>query len=570
MSKREVTGHAMGRNGQIDYQVTVADNRITDLKVLNHSETPGIFNQVIDQLKNDVVSHQSFDVDAISGATVMSRAILDSANQAVTAAGVDITPAPQPQTAPETQRLTTDVLVIGGGEAGLVAACRALTEDRQVTLVEKNGYLGGATILNGSNVVATGSKLTKRVLGDQGDTPAKLAADVARESKDTNVPALTDLMVHQIGPAMDFISQFANLPYQKAQTQTPEHSVTRQIELPSASSYELIQKVAAAFTAAGGQLLLDTRVEALTFDDQHQLNGVVAKQHAKTVEITAQAVVLASGGHGANQKMRTAESQGIDYYGPATSTGDAYAFNQALDLKTHDLDWYKIYPHGVEVAPGTAKLTTYASKQATDMGALYVNVHGKRIVNESDVYTTFRDAILKQDGQVAYLVMDARTWKQVYQLMVLHDFSAEEIQGYFDHPEQRPIFVKGNLQTVARQAGIDGDQLAETVKRYEASVQAGHDDDFNRDPQYLHAFEGDLFYVIEQRDRFATTLGGYSVDPQTLQLLTNAGTPVANYFGAGEVIGGANGHDSMPSMMNTWGIASGYVAGKMASEKVRV
>ncbi|KLD58782.1 hypothetical protein WP50_23650, partial [Lactiplantibacillus plantarum] len=57
-------------------------------------------------------------------------------------------------------------------------------------------------------------------------------------------------------------------------------------------------------------------------------------------------------------------------------------------LQTHDLGWYKLYPHGVEVEPGVAKLTTYASKQATDMGAIYVNSKGDRIVNESNVYTT--------------------------------------------------------------------------------------------------------------------------------------------------------------------------------------
>ncbi|KLD58626.1 hypothetical protein WP50_24870, partial [Lactiplantibacillus plantarum] len=56
-------------------------------------------------------------------------------------------------------------------------------------------------------------------------------------------------------------------------------------------------------------------------------------------------------------------------------------FNGDLDLQTHDLGWYKLYPHGVEVEPGVAKLTTYASKQATDMGAIYVNSKGDRIVN---------------------------------------------------------------------------------------------------------------------------------------------------------------------------------------------
>ena len=57
--------------------------------------------------------------------------------------------------------LDVDVAVIGSGAAGLIAACRALSMGKNVVVLEKNGYLGGATILNGSNVVATGSNLAQ-------------------------------------------------------------------------------------------------------------------------------------------------------------------------------------------------------------------------------------------------------------------------------------------------------------------------------------------------------------------------------------------------------------------------
>ncbi|WP_228765788.1 FAD-dependent oxidoreductase [Bombilactobacillus apium] len=172
-------------------------------------------------------------------------------------------------------------------------------------------------------------------------------------------------MVQSIGPAMDFIADFAQLP---SQTQTPEHSLARQIELPTASSYEFIQKVAQAFQDHGGQLICGARVEKLLLDDQKQVQGVQALGKNISYDLFATTVVLAAGGHGANQKMRGPESQGLNYYGPLTSTSDAYSFNRPLNLATHNLDWYKIYPHGVEVEPGVAKLTTYASKKATDLG----------------------------------------------------------------------------------------------------------------------------------------------------------------------------------------------------------
>lgn len=565
-NEQQITGQANGHNGIINYEVDVSNNHIDDFKVLKHSETPGIFNQVVDTLKQNIIANQSFDVDTISGATVMTQALLNSAKSAINAADVKLHSVPT-NTEHQDVELTADVVVIGGGEAGLVAASRALSLGHKVILVEKNGYLGGATILNGSNVTATGSKVAARIFPEQQDSPEQLFNDVTKESRNTNLPELTKLMVNNICSAIDFVSDYADLTYQKAQIQTPEHSVERQIELPSASSFEFIKKVSAAFKQNGGQILLDAHVENILTDD-NRVTGLVAEAKNKTITIHAQAVVLAAGGYGANQKMRGTESEGIDYYGPMTSTGDAYSFNDKLNLKSHDLGWYKVYPHGVEVEPGIAKLTTYASKKATDMGAIYVNNRGQRIVNESDVYAKFRDAILDQPGKVAFMVMDERTWKEVYALLVLHDFTAAEIKGYFDNPDKKPVFVKGGLREVAQAAGINSDQLVKTVQRYQEQAKVGEDPDFGRDAQYLHQFDGETFYVVEQRDRFATTLGGYSINPSTMQLKNTDDQDVTGYYAAGEIVGGANGHDSMPSMMNTWGISSGYLAGLYASQAV--
>ncbi|WP_367297859.1 FAD-dependent oxidoreductase [Loigolactobacillus coryniformis] len=565
----KIKTQAQGHNGVITFEIDMNDNKLEDLKVINHSETPGIFNQVFDKLKANVLKQQSFNVDTISGATVMTKAILDSAQKKIDSKGIKLDTNNLKETTHKTFDLTADVAVIGGGEAGLVAACRALSLGKKVILVEKNGYLGGATILNGSNVVATGSRLSKSIFGAKAkeDSSKKLFDDVTRESHGTNYPELSYLMVKNIGAAIDFISQFAGLQYQRAQTQTPEHSLERQIELPSASSYEFIKKVAKAFEEKGGQIILNNRVEDLIKDGHGNLTGFIAESLHATTRVHAKSIVLASGGFGANEKMRSGQSKQIDYYGPMTSTGDSYQFMQSMNLKSHDLDWYKVYPHGLEVEPGIAKLTTYASKKATDLGAIYVNKLGKRIVNESDVYVKFRDAILKQPDKIAFLVMDARTWHEFYNLLILHDFTVAEIQNYFDNNGiKSPILVKGSLEDAAEKAGINSTELAKTIDHYSKYVKTKKDLEFGRAPQFMHEFEGEMYYIIEQRDRFATTLGGYSARPSDMALEDSNEQIVAHLFGAGEVVGGANGHDSMPSMMNTWAISSGYVAGTAASQ----
>lgn len=68
----------------------------------------------------------------------------------------------------------------------------------------------------------------------------------------------------------------------------------------------------------------------------------------------------------------------------------------------------------------------------------------------------------------------------------------------------------------------------------------------------MHVFEGDTFYLVEQRARFATTLGGYTVNTRTLQLVNSDNEDVPNYFAAGEIAGGANGHYSMRLGKNFW------------------
>lgn len=564
MTKETIKAKANGRNGQIDFDIDVTDNYIDDIKVTKSSETPAIFNQAFGKLKENVLKNQSFDVDAVSGASMMTQAMLDSGKKALADKGITTKEPAKPEHKDVT--IDADVAVIGTGMAGLMAASRALSMGKKVVVLEKNGYIGGATTLNGSNVVGTGSKVSAKLFGEEAkkDSPARLVKDITRECRGTNYPLLSNLLANNIGRAVDFITQFANLTYQKAETQTIEHSVDRQIEMPTQSSYEVVTKVAKAFEEKGGQILLDARVEKLNKDNSGKLVSLVAEGKHQTTHVNFKSLVLAAGGWGA--KDYQAHKTDVLYYGPMTSTGDYFDFAKDMNLVTRNLDWYKIYPHGLEVEPGVAKLTTYSTKEVTDMGAIFVNQDGKRIVNESAPYTHFRDAIGEQKGKVAYIVMDQKMWDRFYELMLKYGFTEDEVQGFFDlDGKKSPVLVKGDLETVAKKANIDYKTLKETMDNYAEDVKAGHDPEFGRDPKFLHAYEGDTYYIIEQKQRFATTLGGYETNNQ-MQLFDNDFNTVANFYAAGEIVGGANGHDSMPSMMNSWSYASGFVAGTSAAD----
>ena len=565
MTKQTIKAQADGRNGQIDFEIDLENNKISDVKVTKNSETPAIFNQAFGKLKKNIIDNQSFDVDAVSGASLMTQAMLDSGKKALAENNIAID-GKKPEVVHEERQLNVDVAVIGSGMAGLMAASRALSMGKKVVVLEKKWLFRWSNYLNGSNVVGTGSKVSAELFGETAkkDSPNRLVQDITRECRGTNYPMLSKLLANNIGRAVDFITEFANLTYQKAETQTVEHSVNRQIEMPSESSYELVTKVAEAFEKKGGQIILDARVEKLNKDKAGKLVSLTAEGKHQTINVNFKSLVLAAGGWGARDYQ--AHKTDIPYYGPMTSTGDYFDFAKNMNLVTRNLDWYKVYPHGLEVEPGIAKLTTYSTKEATDMGAIFVNTDGKRIVNESAPYTHFRDAIAEQKGKVAYIVMDQRTWDRFYELMLKYGFTKEEVQSFFDlDGEKSPVLVKGDLKTVAEKAGIDYQTLKETVDNYTEDVKADYDPEFGRDKKFMHEFEGDTYYVIEQKLLFCTTLGGYETTDQ-MQLLDNDMNPVSNFYAAGEIVGGANGHDSMPSMMNSWSYASGFVAGTTAAD----
>ncbi|WP_244660735.1 FAD-dependent oxidoreductase, partial [Lactobacillus nasalidis] len=565
MSKEILKAQAQGRNGEIDFDIELENREIADIKVTKSSETKAVFNQAFGQLRDNVLSANSFNVDAVSGATIMTKAILESGQKALDEAGLQ--PAPRPvDRSHKAVTLDVDVAVVGSGMAGLIAACRALSMGKKVAVLEKNGYVGGASILNGSNVTATGSKLAKKLFGSaaEEDSAQRLFDDITRECRGTNYPEMSHLLADNIGKAIDFITDFAGLTYQKAETQTIEHSVDRQVEMPSQSSYEVVTKVAAAFKAKGGILLTDARVEELKKNPAGVLTSLVAEGKHQTTTVNFKSLVLAAGGWGAKDFKE--HKTDIPYYGPMTSTGDYFGFAKDMNLATRNLDWYKVYPHGLEVEPGIAKLTTYSTKEASDMGAIFVNRAGKRVVNESLPYTHFRDAIANEKDKMCFVVMDQRVWDRFYALMLKYGFTAEEVQGFFANEGRKsPVLVKGDLATVAQKAGIDYASLKETVENYQEYAKAGRDPEFGRDAKFLHPFVGDTYYVIEQKLRFCTTMGGYEAT-RDMQLLDNDFKPVANFYAAGELVGGANGRDSMPSMMNSWSYASGFVAGTAAAD----
>ena len=152
-----------GMNDAIEVSVTIADKKIADVRVTKNSETPGIGSPLMDAngtvltaggvspvelIPAEIVKHQSVNVDVVTGATITSAAIKAAVSNCLKEAKAN--PADwnaKPEAAPAPANASADVVVVGGGGAGLAAAIAAGQQNKSVIIVEKNGEVGGDTLV---------------------------------------------------------------------------------------------------------------------------------------------------------------------------------------------------------------------------------------------------------------------------------------------------------------------------------------------------------------------------------------------------------------------------------------
>ena len=250
--------------------------------------------------------------------------------------------------------------------------------------------------------------------------------------------------------------------------------------------------------------------------------------------------------------------------GTYTSTGDGLLMATAdgINADTRLLEYGKRYPNGIEVSKGIAKSTINGNIPAWTKSAILVNQDGVRVVNEKASNRTILESELQQPGQMLYLVMDQETF-DVWQAAVGYS-----VDSYLEaNGSSTPIFAHGaTLAEAAEAAGIDADALAETVETYNGYVEAGEDKDFGRSPDYMTMAIGDgPFYIVEQKPRFATTMGGLVID-EALEVLNTDGEIIPGLYASGEVVGGVMGDDSPSGANNGWAVTSGRLAAESIAE----
>ena len=565
---------APGIHGDVVVETSFSKDRIESVKVVKQTETQGIGTKAVDMLPGRIVDAQSTKVDTLSGATITSKAIQTAVNDCIRQAGVDpatLVPVVVKKAA-ATKELTTDVVIVGGGGAGMSATIRTRMNGLDAVLVEKMPFIGGAASISGGQVVAQGSKLQK-AFGSTDDSVDSMVEDFLANGNNLNDLSKLTLYAKNVGPTIDWLHEEVGVKF--IPNDLPflaEYSHRRALEFQGGAG-TMAQHLRDVIANNGAHVLYNTKVESLIVEDG-KVMGVNAVDTASGTKYTIRAkkTLLSTGGYGNNKAMLTPEMQKVLYYGPVSSTGDGLRMAQGLDAKTQLLQYGKRYPNGIEVAPGIAKSTIYANVGAFDQAGILVNIDGVRFVNEKASNRHILEPMLKNKNGQAYVFMDQKSWEGFYKRAPETGVSQADMDKYLANDgKSAPLFVKGaTIEEVAKKAGINAEALKATVKKYNDFVKAKKDADFGRPVEYMKAeiaAEGP-YYIVEQKPRFATTMGGVCTD-DNLNIVKTDGKVIPNLYGAGEIVGGVMGDDSPAGANVGWALTSGRVAADAMAKAIR-
>ena len=562
-----VTGH----NGPIELTVSFSAKKISAVTVTKESETDVLSDPALVDLPKKIVEANSLAVDSVSGATVTSSAVKYAVRQAIAQAGGNPADFEKPiEKAPvKTVSLSADVAIIGAGGAGVSAALRADQLGAKTILLEKTGMIGGALVVSGGNQVVMGSKLQKEA-GIANDSVQSMVSDFMKNGDRKNNEAALTLFARNVGDATDWLNEYAGVQFDMkgGLHKLAEYSNDRELAYLGGGS-AFMKGILQKLSSTSIDLRLNTRATELKRDGSTVVGVIAQDSDGNTYDITAKSVVIATGGYGANKSLLSEDLQKSLYYGRSNATGDGLLLSDTLGAQRQLMQYGKRYPNGVEIAPGMAKSTIAGNIVAFNSGsAILINKEGKRVVNEKASNRTILETEVRQTDGMLFLFMDQKTFDMWKERLAHAGISQENIDAWLKNNGSRaPIFIRGTtIEEAAGTLNMDAASLKATIDTYNSYVASGTDSAFGRPANFMKAkIEDGPYYLVEQKPRFATTMGGL-VLTDTLQVVGTDGKALSGLYAAGEVGGGVMGDDSPSGANNAWAITSGKLAGESAAK----
>ena len=533
------TGSGEGRSGTIVVKMTVENHKIADIVVVSQSES-SFAQEALNEMVTRALQKQgllSVEVDGVTGATLTSTGVIDAVNMAILVAqGKD----------PATKRTYTDgscdIVVVGAGGAGLTAAVEAVSHgDLRIIVLEKQGILGGNTNYSTGGINAAGTE-AQQALGIS-DSPDLFYDDTMTGGKQMNIPSLVRSLVDNAAPTVAWLS---SLGADLSDVGLMGGSSVKRTHRPkggTAIGAHLMKVLKEASAKANVEIRTSNKVTSLLTNGGTVTGVTVENADGSTYRLQAKAVVIATGGFGANLKMVTSYQPSLTGFATLNhpgATGDAFDWLKAVGGSTIQMGYIQIHP------TAEAENHILITEAVRGNGAILVNHDGQRFVNEMDTRDVVSAAILAQPSEEAFLVFDQAVRQ-----------SLASIETYAN---QHLLAEGADAASLAEKTGLPSSVFAATLARYTAFCQAGKDEDFGRSSTQMTApLDTPPYYAIRVKPAIHHTMGGIRVDAD-MHVLNSDDTPVPGLFAAGEVTGGVHGANRLGGN----GVADIVVNGKIA------
>ena len=552
-------GEAKGYRGEIKVEVKTSKNKIEEVKVVKNTDTPIISDAAAKKVPKQIVKYQSLRVDGVSGATGTSRALTSAVRNALKNSGADLKELNKKpvieskKLVKETQK--KDVVVIGAGGAGLIAAIEAKNNGAQnVIVLEKMAFAGGNTLISGGEYAAPNNWVqVKKGLKDSNDA---FYNDILKGGDNEGDPKLVRVLADNALSGAEWLKDYINMTFEDRQMFFGGHSVERSLVPLGATGVEMISKLLAKAEELNIPVLYETPAVELIVD-KGRVTGVKALSEDKEYTFLAEdGVILASGGFGSNLEMRVKYNKDVDENILSTNTvgitGDGITMAEKIGAQLEDMPFIQTYP---TCDPISGALLYFGDVRLVG-GSILVNQEGKRFVEELERRDVISMAIKKQTGNAAYQFCDEAQVK----LSGVAEHHADEMNYLFNNK----LLVKANtIKEAADFFGIDAAELEKTVEKYNQYAKDGKDLEFNKRGK-LTPFEAKgPFYIMKAVPAVHHTMGGVKID-ENARVINTKGEIIKGLYGAGEVTGDIHGTNRLGSDA----IADITVFGRIAGQNV--
>ncbi|MDD3409856.1 MAG: FAD-dependent oxidoreductase [Eubacteriales bacterium] len=547
------TGTAHGHHSDVTVNVTVKDNAITAVEIGEQGESVNIADVAYERIPAAIVASQSIGVDAVSGATYTSQAILNAVADCLTQAGgenaVAAFSAKVPAEAWSQDEITEDydVVVVGSGLSGIAAALSAQEGGANVLLLEKLPYVGGISQTAAGGLVYPGEEgtaaetfaerlLNRNVGNQQGwmNTPNAIVSSACVKALSENAYDALKWM-----ESMDVGMMFMDgRPTTHYTLMNEDGSLTPTVaQLGCAIWTEqsaaapnvgglVLTKLAKRFTDNGGAIHLETPAKSLITDESGAVVGVKAEGVNGKYTINAKAVILCAGGFGASAEMVAEYAPA--YIGEVNTTlvgnvGDGITMGKEIGAAVYQ-DAYMMGGSAQTIVTDADMIAPYSDHE-TPMTALYVNPQGVRVNSENpEPYSNSILHVNPDSRDYYWIIINQDVASQSDYINILTDELAKGNERFF---------TADNLFDLAKQIGMVPNTLINTMDNYNRLCAAGEDTDLFKGSDYMVAMQDGPWYAVKAYMQYFGTVGGLVTD-ENAAVLNEAGAVIPGLYAAGE------------------------------------